>query len=183
MGTNPTYSPLTGRAYQTGQINLPTTTGTELVGVDNGGATEVDVYVASIATDVLLATENTIATASPFTLTGANCIGKYGDAIARLTATLAAAGTATLPTVANLVAAFLGGTVPVNGAYTLTIANVSSNNFAWTLAGNTGWTLINPGVNNVNFTIPQYQYNNYLIQFTSQTTATITLINAGFVTA
>ena len=56
MGTNPTYSPLTGRAYQTGQINLPTTTGTELVGVDNGGATEVDVYVASIATDVLLAT-------------------------------------------------------------------------------------------------------------------------------
>ena len=180
MGTNPTYSPLTGRAYQTGQINLPTTTGTELVSVDNGGATDVNVYVSAIATDVLLATENTIAGGTPLALTGANIIGKYGDAIARLTATLAAAGTATLPTVANLVAAFLGGTVPVNGAYTLTVANVSSGNFAWTLATNTGWTLNGPAAN---YVIPQYQYNNYLIQFTSQTTATITLINAGFVTA
>jgi hypothetical protein len=180
MGNNPTYSPLTGRAYQTGQVTLPTTVGTELVGVDNGGATEVNVFVSAIATDVLLATENPIATASPFTLTGANIIGKYGDAIARLTATLAAAGTVTLPTVANLAAAFLGGTVPVNGGYTITIANVSSGNFAWTLAGNTGWTLNGPAAN---YVIPQYQYNNYLVQFTSQTTATITLVNAGFVTA
>ena len=182
MGTNPTYNPLSGRAYQTGQITLPTTVGTELVGVDNGGATEVNVYVSAIATDVLLATENPISTASPFTLTGANILGKYGDAIVRLTATLAAAGTVTLPPVApaGLAAAFLGGTVPVNGAYTLTIANVSSGNFAWTLATNTGWTLNGPAAN---YVIPQYQYNNYLVQFTSQTTATITLINAGFVTA
>lgn len=181
MGQNPQYSPLTGRAYQTGQVSLPQTVGTELVAVDNGGATVVNVPVAALSTDCLLATAVTAnSSTSSTTLTAANMTATYGDVILPMSGTLAAAANAQLPTVAALVANLLGATAPTNGAFTFTLANRSSGNFAWTITTNTGWTLNGAAST---FVVPQYQYSTFLVQFTSQTTATITQANAGFLNA
>jgi hypothetical protein len=82
---------------------------------------------------------NTNSATSSATLTGANISGGIADVTLELTGTLSAAGTATLPTVANLVAAIPN---PVAGqAYTLRVMNSSAGDFTWTVATNTGWTL------------------------------------------
>lgn len=179
MATGPTY-PTNQPLYQTG-VNISTATvGAERVAVDNGGAVVASLPLAAVTTDCLLATVNTNSSTSSTTLTAANLTGNYGDVIVSMTGVLAAAAVATLPTVASLVANILGAAVPNGGAFTFTLANRSSGNFAWSIAGNTGWTLLGPSAN---FNVPQYQYATFLLQFQSQTAATLTLINTGFCTA
>jgi len=179
MGTNPVF-PTQPPVFQTGVLQETVMVGNERVVIDNGGSNIVVAPVAAISTDCLLPTVNTNSGASPLALSAANLTGNYGDVIVSLTAVLAAAGVATLPTVVALVANILGGSVPTSGSFTLTVVNRSTGNFAWTLATNTGWTLNGPAAN---YVIPQYQYNTYLVQFQSQTAATITLVNQGWATA
>lgn len=113
---------------------------------------------------------STAPTTNNLNLTAANIIGGSVKTVLDLTATLAAGATATLPTVATLVAALeaAGVNVQAGGSYELDVMNTSSGNFAWTITTNTGWTL------NGTMTVAQNTYRQCVVTFgAGLTTATL----------
>ena len=167
--------------YQTGVIMLTALTGLEHVSVDNGGPMSTVTTTGGLAALIsapTIVTANTSTSAA--TLTAANMIGNYGNAVLPMTGTLSAGAVLTLPTLATLVTGMPGGAVTVGQTLIVSIANESSGAFAWTLATNTGWTVYATAAQLI---IPQNTYSTFIVQFTSQTTATITYVGSGFYTA
>jgi hypothetical protein len=87
-----------------------------------------------------------------------------------MTGTLAAGAAVTLPPAANL-AAFQSAAS--GDTYMLRIINSSSGAFAWTVTTNTGWTLTGT------MTVAQNTWRDFIVQFTSTTTATLTTVGVG----
>ena len=168
--------------YQTGVLFLTSLIGTEHVSVDNGGPMST---VAPAAAFDSLAISPTVVTAnsstSSATLTAANMTGVYGAVILPMSGTLTAAANATLIDVPTLVANYPGAKVTVGQSFLFVLVNESAGAFSWTVLTNTGWTL-NPGVGGVSYVVPQNTYTTFVVQFTSQTTATITPVATGFYT-
>ena len=118
----------------------------------------------------VFAAYNSNSATSSTTLTGANISGGIADVTLELTGTLSAAGTATLPTVANLVAAIPN---PVAGqTYRLRILNSSAGDFTWTVATNTGWTL------NGAMTVDAGGWRDFQVTLTTLAAATLRSIGA-----
>lgn len=107
---------------------------------------------------------------TPLQLTGAQ-VGGASDVVVNLTATLAGAGTVTLPTVAQLVAAIPNAFVGMS--YNLRIMNSSGGAFAWTVTTNTGWTLTGT------MTIAQTTYRDFIVTLNSLTAATLQQVGTG----
>lgn len=105
------------------------------------------------------------------TLAAANISGGSASVDLAMTGALAAGGALTLPTVANLAATLPGLTI--GHSYRLRICNQSSNNFAWTVTTNTGWTVTGTA------TIAQNTWREFVITFTSLTAATIQNVAIG----
>jgi hypothetical protein len=168
--------------YQTGVLFLTSLIGTEHVSVDNGGPMST---VATTAALDSLAISPTVVTAnsstSSATLTAANMTGVYGSVILPMSGTLTAAANATLIDVPTLVANYPGAKVTVGQSFLFVLVNESAGAFSWTVLTNTGWTL-NSGVGGVSYVVPQNTYTTFVVQFTSQTTATITPVATGFYT-
>lgn len=114
---------------------------------------------------------NTNAGTSSLTLTAANITGGLDSVFLQLTGTLAGAANAQLPTVASLVAALPG--IQTGDTYYLTILNLSSGAFAWTVTTNTGWTL------NGTMTIAQNFNREFIVTITNAATPTATLQSLG----
>ena len=114
-------------------------------------------------------TSNT-ATAST-TLTPANISGGLSSVDLAMTGALAAAGTATLPTVAALIAA--EGAPQVGDSYRLRVINESSGAFAWTIATAAGWTLTGT------MSVAQNTWREFILTLTSATTATLQSVAVG----
>jgi hypothetical protein len=112
---------------------------------------------------------STAPTTNNLNLTGANISGGSILTVLNLTAVLAAGATATLPTVAQLVAAMeTAGITPVAGSsYELDMINSSTGDFAWTVTTNTGWTLTGT------LTVAQYTLRRFILTFTSLSAATL----------
>lgn len=168
--------------YQTGVLFLTSLIGLEHIAVDNGGPVSTVATVGaleSFAISPTVVSANT-ATASA-TLTAANMTGTYGAVILPLTGTLTAAANAQLIDVPTLVANFPGAKVTVGQSFLFTVVNEGAGAFAWTITTNTGWTL-NSGVGGVSYSVPQYTYTTFVVQFTSQTAATITPVATGYYT-
>lgn len=87
-----------------------------------------------------------------------------------MTGTLAAGAPVTLPLATDLVAAQAGVT---GDSYMLRIINSSSGAFAWTVTTNTGWTLTGT------MTVAQNTFRDFIVRFTSATTATLTTVGVG----
>lgn len=168
--------------YQTGVLFITSLIGTEHVGVDNGGPVTTVATTGAIEAFAISPTAVTAnsSTASA-TLTAANMTGTYGAVILPMSGTLTAASNAALIDVPTLVANFPGAKVTVGQSFLFTLVNESAGAFAWTIITNTGWTL-NPGVGGVSYTVPQNTYTTFVVQFTSQTTATITPVATGYYT-
>lgn len=114
---------------------------------------------------------NTNAATAAVTLSAANITGADAEVVLALTGALAAGAAATLPTVAALAAALHA---PQAGlSYKLRIINESSGAFAWTVTTNTGWTL------NGTMTIAQNTWRDFIVMFTSATTATLQSVGTG----
>ena len=115
---------------------------------------------------------NTAATAT--TLSAISVAGTADQnttiAIINMTGTLGAGAAVTLPTVVDLDAI---QNAQVGDAYILRVINSSSGAFAWTVTTNTGWTL------NGTMTVAQNTWRDFIVQFNSTTTATLTTIGVG----
>lgn len=116
------------------------------------------------------ATYNAVSGNTPLQLTAANISGS-SDVNVGLTAVLAGAGTATLPTAASLIAAIPNYVIGVG--YNLRIINKSTGAFAWTIATNTGWTL------NGTMTIAQNTSRDFVVIPTSATAVTLQEVGTG----
>lgn len=114
---------------------------------------------------------STAPTTNNLNLTGANIAGGSVETWLNLTTALGAGATATLPSVASLVAAMAAaGLNPVaGGSYILNLQNTSSGNFAWTITVDSGATFTLTGT----MTVAQNTYRKCLIKFTSLTAATL----------
>ena len=175
LAAAPTY-------YQTGVLFLTSLIGTEHISVDNGGPVNTVATVAAIESFSILPTAvSANSSTSSATLTAANMTGTYGAVILPMSGTLTTAATATLIDVPTLVANFPGAKVTVGQSFLFTLVNESSGAFAWTVATNTGWTL-NAGVGGVTYVVAQNTYTTFVVQFLSQTTATITPVATGYYT-
>ena len=91
-------------------------------------------------------------------------------AIVNMTGTLSAGAAVTLPTVVDLDAI---QNAQIGDSYILRIINSSSGAFAWTVTTNTGWTL------NGTMTVGQNAWRDFIVQFNSATTATLTTVGTG----
>lgn len=87
-----------------------------------------------------------------------------------MTGTLIAGAAVTLPTAASLAAV---QTAASGDSYMLRIINSSSGAFTWTVTTNTGWTLTGT------MTVAQNTFRDFIVQFTSATTATLTTVGVG----
>lgn len=110
------------------------------------------------------------ATASA-TLTAANVTGGSASVDLAMTGTLGAAGAATLPTVANLIASMWEP--KIGATYRLRVINRSSANFAWTMTTNTGWTLTGT------MSIAQNTWRDFVVTLTSLAAATLQAVGVG----
>jgi len=168
------------QVYQTGVQFLYSLSGLEHISVDNGGPVSTVATVASLESFSLSPTVVSANTStSAATLSAANMVGNYGASVLPMTGTLTAGAVLSLPTVATLVAGFPGGAVTVGQSFMFTVVNESAGAFAWTLATNTGWTVTATAAQLI---IPDNTYTTFVVQFTSQTTATITFVGTGFYT-
>jgi len=168
--------------YQTGVLFLTSLIGTEHVSVDNGGPMSTVATTAALGSLVISPTVVTAnSSTSSATLTAANMTGVYGSVILPMSGTLTAAANATLIDVPTLVANYPGAKVTVGQSFLFVLVNESAGAFSWTVLTNTGWTL-NSGVGGVSYVVPQNTYTTFVVQFTSQTTATITPVATGFYT-
>jgi hypothetical protein len=168
--------------YQTGVLFLTSLIGTEHVSVDNGGPMSTVATTAALDSLVISPTVVTAnSSTSSATLTAANMTGVYGSVILPMSGTLTAAANATLIDVPTLVANYPGAKVTVGQSFLFVLVNESAGAFSWTVLTNTGWTL-NSGVGGVSYVVPQNTYTTFVVQFTSQTTATITPVATGFYT-
>lgn len=114
---------------------------------------------------------NTNSATSSTTLTVANISGGVSTVDLNMTGALGAAATATLPTVAALVAAL--HTPTVGTSYRLRVVNSSSGAFSWTVATATGWTL------NGTMTVAQNTWREFVVTLTSLTAATLQSVATG----
>ena len=116
-------------------------------------------------------TVSTAPTSNNLQLLGLDISGATVVVGLNLTASLSAPATATLPTVANFMTALAAaGINAIAGiTYELDIYNSSSGAFNWTLATNTGWTLVGTSQ-----TIAQNTMRRYYVRVQSTTAATIT---------
>jgi hypothetical protein len=116
---------------------------------------------------------NTNTATSATTLTAANITGGANEVTLNMTGTLGGAANATLPTVANLVAAITPG--PIAGqTYKLRVINSGAGAFAWTIVTNTGWgTLLGT------MSIAQNTWRDFYITITSALTATLQQVGTG----
>lgn len=153
-----------------GVQTLTSLTGSEMVPIDNGGPLPVQISAQSL-TQLKSFAYNTNTATSAVTLTAANITGGLDEVTLNLTGTLAAGANATLPTVANLVAAL---PAPAAGqSYKLRIINSSSGAFSWTVTTNTGWTL------NGTMTVADNTWREFYLTLTSLTAATLQSVGTG----
>ena len=115
---------------------------------------------------------NTNAATASATLTAANISGGVASVDLNLSGTLGAAGTATFPTVAALVAAL--HTPTVGTSYRLRVIKSSADANAWTLATGTGWTFSGPTL-----TIASGAWLEGVVTLTSLTAATFQTVARG----
>lgn len=114
---------------------------------------------------------NANAATTSATLTAANITGGIASVDLQMTGALAAGATATLPTVAQMVAALHS---PVVGtSYRLRVINSSSGAFAWTIAAGTGFTL------NGTMTVAQNTWREFVVTLNTLTTATLQSVATG----
>lgn len=110
------------------------------------------------------------------TLTAANVAGGTNTTVPtevdlNLTGTQTGAATATLPTVAALVAAIPNAIA--GQTYKLRVINSSSGAYTWTIGTNTGWTL------NGTMTVAQNTWRDFVVTFTSLSAATLQSVGTG----
>jgi hypothetical protein len=118
-------------------------------------------YVANTATAATTLTALSVAGTTDQNTTFANI---------NMTGTLAAGALLTLPLATDLAAIQAAVT---GDAYMLRIINSSSGAFSWTVTTNTGWTL------NGTMTVAQNTFRDFIVVFTSATTATLTTVGVG----
>jgi hypothetical protein len=114
---------------------------------------------------------NTNSAVTSATLTAANISGGVASVDLQLTGTLTGASNATLPTVANLIAALHAPTVGTS--YRLRITNASSGAYTWTVLTATGWTLTGT------MTVAQNTWREFVLTLTSLTAATLQSVAVG----
>lgn len=114
---------------------------------------------------------NSNAATASATLTAAQVTGGSATVDLAMTGALGAAGAATLPTVANLVASMWEP--KIGATYRLRVINRSSGAFAWTMTTNTGWTLIGT------MSIAQNTWRDFVVTLTSLTAATLQAVGVG----
>jgi len=105
------------------------------------------------------------------TLTSANISGGVASVDLQLSGTLAGAANATLPTVASLVLAL--HTPTIGTAYRLRVTNASAGAFAWTVLGNTGFTLTGT------MTIAQGTWREFVLTLNTLSAATLQSVATG----
>ena len=149
-------------AHGTGVVTLSAATGV-------GTSVPQQKYVA----------DATAPTTNNLNLSTADVAGGSVLQVLNLTAALGAGATATLPTVAALVAALaaLGIDVVAGSSYELDLINSSAGAFDWTITTNTGWTLTGT------MTVAQNTMRKCIITFTSLTAATLQSLGEIAVTA
>lgn len=110
---------------------------------------------------------NTSSNTVGFTFAGSDLAGGSVSVTHNLLGTLGAGANATLPTAANLIAAFATANIPLVGGatYELNIMNTSGGAFSWTIVTNTGWTLAGT------MTIAQNTFRKFLVIFNSTLTS------------
>ena len=116
------------------------------------------------------------AATSSTTLTAANIAGGANsnspvEVDLNLTGALAAGATATLPTVAALVAAIPNAIA--GQTYKLRVINSSTGAFAWTLSTAAGWTL------NGTMSVAQNTWRDFVVTLTSLSAATLQSVGTG----
>lgn len=141
--------------------------------VANFNATNSNNWVAS-PNSTNEAAFNALASATSLTLTGANITGGLASVDLSINGSQAGAITATLPTVANLVAAMHCPTV--GSSYRLRVNNANTTQTI-TVATNTGWTTA-AAPNNV-LTIATATWREFVVTLTSLTAATLTSVATG----
>lgn len=101
------------------------------------------------------------------TLSAANIAAAVGasQVVLSMSGTLIAAGAATLPTAAALIAA--RPDLAIGGSYRLRVLNSGAGAFAWTMTTNTGWILVGGMV------VAQNTGYDFIVTITSGTTATL----------
>lgn len=121
--------------------------------------------------DTTLSAYNTNTATSGTALTTANITGGLCDVTLAMTGTLGANSNASLPTVGTLFSSLPNP----NGlaSYRLRVINESSANFSWTITTSAGWSL------NGTMSIAQNTWRDFVITFTSSSTATFQNIGTG----
>lgn len=130
---------------------------------------------AILAVNPLQETNYNVATnVAAFTATGPQISGAAQNFL-NLSGTLTAAIALTLPTVAALLASMPANIQanPVGVNFQLRILNSGAGAFAATVTTNTGWTLTG------NLAVANLKFVDYIIQFTTATTATIQSVGSG----
>jgi len=130
-------------------------------GFQTGGPVVHAGYVANTATSATTLTALSVAGAAD-----QNCT----LAVVNMTGTLAAGANVTLPLVTDLATIQSFGNTD---SYVLRVINSSSGAFSWTVTTNTGWTL------NGTMTVAQNTWRDFVVTFTSATTASLTTIGIG----
>lgn len=150
-----------------GAASFTTTAGdTAIIASDASGNWRFISYMrngAAAAQQKYNTTSNTVG----FTLTGADLVGGSVSVWHNLLGNLGAGANATLPTAANLIAAFVTANILLvgGGTYELNIMNTSGGAFSWTVVTNTGWTLTGT------MTIAQNTFRRFLVTFNSTLTS------------
>lgn len=155
-----------------GGINIIPAYSSAYIQIAFTSATALTMTVIALNTNIELigSAINTVSGNTPLTLTGANIAGS-SDITILLTAVLAGAGTITLPTIAQTIAAIANGAPGLN--WNLRIINASSGAFAWTVGTSTGWTL------NGTMSIAQNTFRDFIINLPTATTGTLTSAGTG----
>lgn len=164
-----TTDTINGLAASQGVVVLPNSVGYFLSTTPSTGPTGTHVWTCSVTSPVAAA-YNLNASAVSFTATAANLAGSSADVVLDLTGNPAGAANVTLPTVAALQAVLHGASS--NTSYWLRIKN-SANTGTWTVVTNTGWTLTGT------MTIATTTYRDFILTFTSATTATLQNVGGG----
>lgn len=146
-----------------------------LVGLDNNGSP------AGISENVTIKAMNQVHSAkaqvtaktdtSAATLAAADMAGSNTLNVINMTGTLGAGAALTLPTVADIVAAY--GDIAAGDTFLVRIINSSSGAYAWTVTTATGWTLTGT------MTVAQNTFRDFLVSFTSATAAVLTSVGTG----